>query len=50
VIAAAGAQGASAFGYRVNATGAVVMNPPKAKVVTLVPGDKVIAIGARPLH
>lgn len=47
IVAAAGAQGASAFGYRVEATGEVVMNPPKSKVVTLTPGDKVIAIGER---
>lgn len=50
VVAAASAQGSSAFGYRVNATGAVVMNPSKSSTVTLVPGDQVIAIGARPSH
>lgn len=47
VVAAAGAQGASAFGYRVEATGQVVMNPPKSARVTFRQGDKVIAIGER---
>lgn len=47
VVAAAGAQGASAFGYRVEATGRVVMNPPKSARVTFRAGDKVIAIGER---
>lgn len=47
VVAAAARQGASAFGYRVEATGGVVMNPAKSAVVVLRPGDKVIAVGER---
>jgi hypothetical protein len=47
VVAAAGAQGASAFGYRVEATGEVVLNPRKSKVVTLSAKDQVVAVGER---
>ena len=49
VVAAASRHGASVFGYRVGATGEVVMNPPKSKVVTLVEGDQLITIGERAL-
>lgn len=47
IVLATSAQGASAFGYRIEATGAVVMNPPKSSSVTFRPGDKIIAIGER---
>jgi hypothetical protein len=47
VVAAASAQGASAFGYRVAATGELHLNPEKSRTVTLVAGDQVLAIDTR---
>lgn len=44
VVAAAAATGASAFGYRLGATGAVTLNPPKSTMVTLGPDDQVALI------
>jgi Trk K+ transport system NAD-binding subunit len=44
VVAAAAAVGASAFGYRLDATGAVVLNPSKSSVVTLGPADTVVLV------
>ncbi|MCW2605743.1 MAG: TrkA-N domain/Protein of unknown function [Frankiales bacterium] len=49
VVAAAGAAGASAFGYRLAASGQVVLNPRKSDRVTLHAGDTVIAVGLRPV-
>jgi K+/H+ antiporter YhaU regulatory subunit KhtT len=46
VVAAASAQGASAFGIR-RSDGEVVMNPAKSSRVTLGAGDQVIAVAAR---
>src|SRR3546814_11985371 len=40
VVAAAAASGASAFGYRIGATGTVPLNPPKSTTVSLGPEDK----------
>ena len=47
VVAAASAQGASAFGVRRGATGEVTMNPPKSARMTLGAGDQVIVIEHR---
>jgi hypothetical protein len=44
VVAAAAAGGASAFGYRLEATGTVVINPAKSEIVTLGPDDQVALI------
>jgi Trk K+ transport system NAD-binding subunit len=52
VVAAGGAVDASVFGYRIGATGRVVVNPAKSDVVTLGPDDQAIVIcdrTARPL-
>jgi hypothetical protein len=47
VVAAASAQGASAFGYRLAASGEVTMNPPKSSTVTLGANDQVLVIAGR---
>jgi hypothetical protein len=47
VVAAASAQGASAFGYRLAASGAVTMNPLKSASVTLTADDQVLVIAGR---
>jgi hypothetical protein len=47
VVVAATAHRATAIGYRVGATGAVVVNPPKAQPVTLGADDQVLVIGHR---
>lgn len=47
VVAAASAQGESAFGYRTAATSHVVMNPPKSAVVDLHDADQVLVIAGR---
>jgi voltage-gated potassium channel Kch len=44
VVAAGAAVDASAFGYRIGATGRVVVNPPKSEIVTLGPDDQVVVI------
>lgn len=44
VVAAAAASGGSAFGYRLDATGTVVLNPPKSALVTLGPADMVALV------
>ena len=44
VVAAGGAIGASVFGYRLGATGEVVVNPPKSDTVTLGPDDQVVMV------
>ncbi|HUR49209.1 MAG TPA: NAD-binding protein [Acidimicrobiales bacterium] len=44
VVAAGGATGASVLGYRIGATGAVVMNPAKTEQVALGPDDHVVLI------
>jgi hypothetical protein len=46
VVAAASAQGASAFGYRL-ANGELHFNPEKSRTVTLGPGDQILAIDTR---
>jgi voltage-gated potassium channel Kch len=47
VVAAAINQGASAIGYRLAATGAITMNPPKSSLVQLGRDDEVLVIGPR---
>ena len=47
VVAAAIAQDASAIGYRLAATGRVVMNPSKSELVELGPDDQVLVVGLR---
>jgi Trk K+ transport system NAD-binding subunit len=47
VVAGASRRGTSAFGYRLGATGQVVMNPPKSARVILGEGDEVIVIATR---
>jgi ion channel POLLUX/CASTOR len=47
IVAAALDQGASAIGYRIAATGILVMNPPKAQQVQLGSEDEVLVIGPR---
>lgn len=44
VVLAAAVHDMSAFGYRVEATGTVVLNPQKATAVELSPGDQIIAL------
>ena len=44
VVAAAAAVGASAFGYRLDESGTVVLNPAKSHVVTLGPADTVALV------
>jgi Trk K+ transport system NAD-binding subunit len=44
VVAAGGAVRASVIGYRLGATGAVVVNPSKAATVTLGPDDQVVMV------
>ena len=47
VVAAGARVGTSPFGYRIAATGTVVVNPPKAARCTLGPGDQVIVVATR---
>jgi Trk K+ transport system NAD-binding subunit len=47
VVAAASAQGMSAFGYRIGATNEVVVNPRKSTVLSLREGDEVVVIETR---
>lgn len=47
VVAAGAAKGTSAFGYRLGATGTVVMNPAKSARVTLGADDQVIVVATR---
>ena len=47
VVAAGTRRGASAFGYRLGATGEVVMNPAKSTRLTLGTGDEVIVVATR---
>ncbi len=47
VVAAASAQRASAFGYRLASNGQLYMNPEKARKVTLGAGDQVLVIETR---
>jgi voltage-gated potassium channel Kch len=46
VVAAARAQGHVALGYRVSASGDVVLNPPKSATVTLSANDQVVVLAA----
>jgi hypothetical protein len=46
VVAAGAAAGASVFGYRIAATGQVVLNPPKSSVVTLGADDTVAVVAS----
>src|SRR3546814_14764896 len=47
VVAAAAASGASAFGYRIGATGTVTLNPPQSTPVSPGPDDPVALIAPR---
>ncbi|MBX3283804.1 MAG: hypothetical protein KF703_00525 [Actinobacteria bacterium] len=47
IVAVASALGESALGWRVGATGEVVVNPAKAAVVSLGPDDQVLVLGPR---
>jgi hypothetical protein len=47
VVAAASAQRASAFGYRVASTGELHLNPAKSETVTLGAGDQILVIDTR---
>ncbi|HVE93343.1 MAG TPA: hypothetical protein VNB24_00375 [Acidimicrobiales bacterium] len=49
VVAAAAAHGASAFGYRLGATGEVAVNPPKSRVVSLGADDHVAVVATSPV-
>jgi len=46
VVAAARAQGHVALGYRLSATGAVVLNPPKSAQLTLTADDQVVVLAS----
>ena len=46
VVAAARAQGHVALGYRLSATGAVVLNPPKSAQLTLTAEDQVVVLAS----
>ena len=45
IVAAAARKGESALGYRIAATGEVVVNPPKSAVVALGENDQVLVLG-----
>jgi len=47
IVAAASQRGETAFGWRVDATGEVVVNPPKSARTTLGPADQVLVLGPR---
>jgi hypothetical protein len=47
VVAASSAKGASAFGYRLAATGELHLNPAKSATVTLGAGDQILVIDTR---
>jgi hypothetical protein len=44
IVATAATLGHSAIGYRSVATGEVVVNPPKSRVLSLQPGDDVVSV------
>ncbi len=47
VVAGAIARGASAIGYRLAASGQVVMNPPKTQLIDFGPHDEILVVGLR---
>ncbi|QXC62909.1 hypothetical protein KSP35_09055 [Aquihabitans sp. G128] len=47
IVAAASQRGETAFGWRVAATGEVVVNPPKSTSIALGPVDQVLVLGPR---
>ena len=47
IVAAGAAQSVSVFGWRIDATGQVVINPPKNREVHLVADDQVLLVGPR---
>jgi len=47
IVAAATLRGETAFGWRVAATGEVVVNPPKSTAIALGPVDQVLVLGPR---
>lgn len=47
IVAAASQRGQTAFGWRIDATGEVVVNPAKARQVTLGASDQVLVLGPR---
>ena len=47
IVAAATERGETAFGWRLDATGEVVVNPPKSAEVSLVGADQVLVLGPR---
>jgi hypothetical protein len=47
VVAAASLRGQTAFGWRIDATGEVVVNPAKSATVTFADGDQVLVLGPR---
>ncbi len=47
IVAAASQRGETAFGWRLAASGAVVVNPPKSESVTLGASDQVLIVGPR---